>query len=152
MANRRELLRPWARASDELAIFDGHRGAGSLRPAACAVVIMDVVATTLQNSLLVGFGAARGRWGLGAPGCGPRGRLFGRPRWAGPGVWGPPPYLLVFPGNVVGRVGVLGPLLPHALSCPRAAVHGAAEGRGLRWGPGPGGIWLLDLAEVAFAC
>ena len=89
----------------------------------------------------VEFGSAR-RWAWGA--------VVGRPRWAGPGAWGPPPYLPVFPGNVVGRVGVLGPLLPHALSCPRAAVHGAAEGWGLRWGPGPDGIWLLDSAACRF--
>ena len=80
------------------------------------------------SSLLVGFGDARGRWGLGSARGWGLGRFVGRPRWAGPGVWGPPPYLPIFPGNVVGRVGVLAPLQPHAHSCPRAAVHGAAEG------------------------
>ena len=89
----------------------------------------------------VGFGSARW-WAWGA--------VVGRPRWAGPGAWGSPPYLPVFPGNVVGRMGVLAPLLPHALACPRAAVLGAAEGRGLRWGPGPVGIWLLDLTAWHF--
>ena len=56
----------------------------------------------------------------------------------------PPPYLPVSPGNLVSRVGVLAPLLPLALSSPRAAVLGVAEGWVLRWGPGPVGIWLLD--------
>ena len=66
------------------------------------------------------------------------------PALGGAGGLGSPPFLTDFLGNVVGRVGVLAPLLPHALASPRAAVLGVAEGWGLPWGPGPVGIWLLD--------
>ena len=51
--------------------------------------------------------------------------------------------------GVEGRVGVLAPLHPHALSCSRAAVHGA---EGLGWAPavGPGADWYLAIGRGGF--
>ena len=102
---------------------DGHRRAGRLRPTACWSAL--------------GPPGGGGVWER--PAVWAWGAVFWPPALGGAGGLGTPTLPTVL---VLGLVGwgcwPLAPLQPHALSCPRAAVHGAAEGLGwvgrLRWG------------------